>query len=362
MKFQVFGCPSCHQPFQVSETQAGQVVHCPSCTQSVEIPVNTFVEIQPMAAGQPVCSCPICKRQFGITPDMLGQTVGCPHCQASVLVESPISPPEILQAPAIITDSTAGRNKTRTRQRWKSRTQPGDSKDAFAPGAEKSEPATTSDSRLPLAPVRRSDGLKPARSEPAVSGVLKPISENRNREDIDPPSRKPGSKSASKKRGDDPIEPRKKDGRGSPETARVPGALSSTPIKPGVPHVASPEAELDQADRSVPEVKPDEESDQPETTDQPGSIDHWLPPRFDVLDPSRMRLKTGKGQFQVILPDGNGGMKQIDQRLVRVEHEGTQVALVAMTEKEKKRRRLIQNIVAIVIGIIIMAIAFSLLV
>ena len=74
-----------------------------------------------------------------------------------------------------------------------------------------------------------------------------------------------------------------------------------------------------------------------------------------------MRLSTGKDQFKVFLPDGKGGTQQVDQRLVRVEHEGEQVSLVAMTENEKRRRRLIQNIVAIVIGIIIMAIAFQLL-
>jgi hypothetical protein len=47
--------------------------------------------------------------------------------------------------------------------------------------------------------------------------------------------------------------------------------------------------------------------------------------------------------------------------VVRVEHGGMRVSLVAMTQAEKRRRKLIQNIIAIVIGIIVLAVAFTLL-
>ena len=128
--------------------------------------------------------------------------------------------------------------------------------------------------------------------------------------------------------------------------------------------VVESKTENDQPDETEQQhIEPaaDEPRQEAEFQNQTDSIDHLLPPRFEVLDPARMHLNTGKHEFKVLLPDGKGGTQQVDQRVMRVEHEGEQVALVAMSQKEKQRRRLIQNIIAVVIGIIIMAIAFSIL-
>ena len=69
----------------------------------------------------------------------------------------------------------------------------------------------------------------------------------------------------------------------------------------------------------------------------------------------------GTEKFKVVLPDGQGGVAQMDNRVLRVKHEGKQVSLVSLTPEQQARQRLIQNIVAILIGIVIMAIAFTLL-
>ena len=82
-----------------------------------------------------------------------------------------------------------------------------------------------------------------------------------------------------------------------------------------------------------------------------------LPPKFDVLDPARM----GTEKFKVVLPDGEGGTAQMDNRVLRVKHGGKQVSLVSMTPEERAKQRLIQNIVVILIGIALMAIAFTIL-
>jgi hypothetical protein len=74
-----------------------------------------------------------------------------------------------------------------------------------------------------------------------------------------------------------------------------------------------------------------------------------------------MALKTSRNEFKVLLPDGKGGMAEFDERIVRVEYEGERVALVKMTPEQKARRRLIQNIIAIIIGIGMMAFAFWML-
>lgn len=98
-----------------------------------------------------------------------------------------------------------------------------------------------------------------------------------------------------------------------------------------------------------------------EPIDPRPSIAHLLPPLFEALDPTQLGSQSGADAFKVMLPDGEGGTKQVDQRIVRVEHGGLQVSLVAMTQAEKRRRKLIQNIIAIVIGIIVLAVAFTLL-
>lgn len=74
-----------------------------------------------------------------------------------------------------------------------------------------------------------------------------------------------------------------------------------------------------------------------------------------------MGVGRGNENFKVILPDGQGGMAQVDNRVLRVKHGQREVSLVSMTPKEKARKRLIQNIITIAIGIVVLAIAFAIL-
>ena len=91
------------------------------------------------------------------------------------------------------------------------------------------------------------------------------------------------------------------------------------------------------------------------------SIAHLLPPVFDVLDPTRMAVGKGKENFKVFLPDGKGGTAQIDNRILRVKHGEKEVSLVSLNDKQRARQRLVQNVIAIVIGIVVIALAFTLL-
>jgi hypothetical protein len=154
--------------------------------------------------------------------------------------------------------------------------------------------------------------------------------------------------------------------------------VESAATPPPKPNKASPPVHVDQKPATPPVEKAGQnvavasamgtQDDEPATnveidddTNRPEPIDHLLPPRFDVLDPSQMRVKAGKAEFKVLLPDGKGGMAQVDQRIIRVEHDGERVSLVAMTPEQKSRRRFIQNIIAIIIGIAIMWLAFTVL-
>ena len=85
-----------------------------------------------------------------------------------------------------------------------------------------------------------------------------------------------------------------------------------------------------------------------------------LPPRFEVSDPTEIEgieLDTNK----VLLPDGQGGMQQLDRRVVQVEHDGQKIPLVALTDRQKIQRRLIIHSTGVGLSIIILILAFWLL-
>ena len=80
-----------------------------------------------------------------------------------------------------------------------------------------------------------------------------------------------------------------------------------------------------------------------------------------MIDPEQLAFRNDKDQHKVLLPDGDGGTAQIDNRVLRVEHGGEQVSLVALTPAQKKQKRLIQNIVVLAIATGILVLVFWLL-
>ncbi len=464
MNFQVFGCPSCEQPFQVSAEQAGQVVQCPSCAQQVEIPQEAFgnPKLTSDASAEPhqVFACPNCRGQFGITPEMLGQQVGCPHCQSSILIETPEPDLESLP-PQIITDRPIIKTKSRKKPAPKSASpDPEALKDLFAPGFKaKSKPAKPElpNAKAEKAPPVVSGSPKTATQPGSPKKPVQPGSPKKRIQPSSPSSDKGQGTAKDKQRWRSPKKRSTKTKPPATETpASQPAARRPDAVPPNVEKAGSPKTPAPPADPKTKQPKPqrpvelsehpDEfpvnrasatrtdiaiagvveivesqmptaeqparktekpiaqvdvspvppvqnrqvESAEPDASDkagdenveenviaaqvvapvisepevdedQPEPIDHLLPPRFDVLDPTQMAIKSSKNQFKVLLPDGKGGMAEVDQRIVRVEHEGERVSLVKMTPEQKARRRLIQNIIAIIIGIAMMGFAFWML-
>ena len=96
------------------------------------------------------------------------------------------------------------------------------------------------------------------------------------------------------------------------------------------------------------DVTPEPEPTLPQPVSfQPQPIDHWLPPRFAIPDPVRFPTRRGG---EVLLPDGSGGLHQANSRLVTIMHNGQEYQLIAMTPAQRQRRKLIHNIIALVIG------------
>jgi hypothetical protein len=79
-------------------------------------------------------------------------------------------------------------------------------------------------------------------------------------------------------------------------------------------------------------------------------IDHLLPPKFSAPDPARVRVRSEAGS-KVILPTADGGVQTVDNRLVTIEYQGQKYTVVAMSPEEKRRRKIIANILSLIIAI-----------
>ncbi len=353
MKLQALGCPSCQQPFQVAETQAGQVVACPSCAQPIEIPADTFAQPEPVEQAQQIHTCSNCTGQFGVTPDMFGQAVGCPHCQAPVEIglnggenSAVPQPPEL--------DFEIKSKKTR----WKSSSKVKSTKAKYRKKFSKIKPIETGGDadESPVVVRRRNDPeVSPDKNlSPPKSAGKNDGSEAIGSSDLIPPKKKRVAKthSVDLNRSEPPAQDYL-----DKNVSTVADTVTNERLEAELDGLATV-AQVHSA--SVPvDTSPVVAVLEKEETR--AAIDHLLPPRFDVLDPSRLKMSREESEFKVLLPDGDGGTKQVDNRVVRVSHAGEQVSLVASSDKEKSRRRMIQNIIAILIGVVILAGAFWLL-
>ena len=151
-----------------------------------------------------------------------------------------------------------------------------------------------------------------------------------------------------------PIVPKLRTAEPSPTSQELAGAQA--PSSPKVPT---------SADQQPPQQPPQHQTTADTDTAKPDSrrsIAHLLPPVFDVFDPERVGVAKDGDNFKVFLPDGKGGTAQIDNRILRVKHGEKEISLVSMSDKQRAKKRLIQNVIAILIGIAVIALAITILV
>ncbi len=354
MKLQALGCPSCQQPFQVAETQAGQVVACPSCAQAIEIPVDAFAEPKNVEPSQQVHTCDHCSGQFGVTPEMFGQAVGCPHCQAAVEIGFSGSEKNDVPPPPV-PDFNIKSKKTR----WKSSSKVKSSKAKYRKKVSKIKPIEgideTGDPSVKMKRRNKPDSSPVKDDSRAAKKYAKSdVSEKVGSSDLVPPKKKRVAKTHSVvlSRNDPPPQEYL-----DKNVSAVADTVTNERLDAELDGLATDvQARSASAVVDASSVVPVLEKEKTRV-----SISHLLPPRFDVLDPSRLKMSREESEFKVLLPDGDGGTTQVDNRVVRVSHAGEQVSLVASSDKEKSRRRLIQNVIAILIGVLVLAGAFWLL-
>ena len=227
MNTQVFGCPKCQKPFQVSEEFAGQAVQCPSCATAVEIPASAFDQassppVQPQPPAQPepqeVFACPACSGQFGITKQMYGMTVGCPHCQTSIAIKPPETEPDPETiAPKIVTTPPTSKRR-RKKKGGVAQPKAGSSPDLFAPGFkdkkgktpnQSSTKAKKSEAQQTATPAPKQK--KPATEKPPIEKDQQTAKPKRDPRFRDGPKRKSAKppKQVQKEAAKQPLPPKK---------------------------------------------------------------------------------------------------------------------------------------------------------
>lgn len=88
-----------------------------------------------------------------------------------------------------------------------------------------------------------------------------------------------------------------------------------------------------------------------------------LPPKFYSSDPTIIRQRKGSRGEQpfVLLPDATGGFQRVNNTVIRIQHDGETIVLAAPDPKRVKQRRMIVNLLTLVICLAILYFAFQML-
>lgn len=350
MTASVCECPLCRATFQVTPEMAGTAVQCPACARPLQLParINAGASQVFQATRIDVCSCPQCGQGFGFTTQMLGTIVACPHCSSSfrlsttgqlekekdgkvIAAGNPTQPPEPAPPPL------PARDKDRNPD-WRPAS-PSPGKAGHRLTGSTSPPGDPS----PAPPLVRLDKPRPAK----VPGELGEI-----RIELPKPAA-PGEK---------PTRPT------SPAIVEKTGTPGGKPVKPPLPVPGSKEKSDSPATRPG---KPPTDLLLPpgfagNGTDSaavppliPADAARLLPPNFYSSDPTIIRQRKNRSESVfVLLPDAAGGFQRVNNTLIRIQHQGETVILAAPDPAKVRRRRLVVNLLTLVVCLAILYLTF----
>ena len=275
--------------------------------------------------------CQHCREPFGVTKEMFGSTVACPHCQKpnklNPTSKSHQSPPKSSPEPPGSPKSPSGRG---TPER-------------------KEIPAEVSND---LIPPKRSKDKKPATDRPATPPQFNPT----------PPPVGKDEQGQSPPAKANPTEPPLPPGS-SPD--RDPPAFK---VKSKSKKSKSKKIEL------APVVDTVEKTDSDKSVETPSKVEDGngavpalsreeviktlLPPKFLVGGrAARRSASTG----MVLVPDSEGGYREVEDTVARVTHGGREIQLRTYTKQELSRRRQIFQIAVFVFCLLVLLFVFYLL-
>lgn len=328
-------CPLCQATFQVTPEMAGTAVQCPGCARAIQLPdkLESGGRKVYQAIRIDVCTCPNCQQGFGYTTQMLGTSVACPHCTASfrlrvdgTLVKegaaapsgSPLSGPSKDQPPSQASSAPASIPKPQKRERFR----PVQDKTSGTPTPRPVKPEKPSGSGL--SDFNLEVGEKSSRPlETALPQIR--------------------------------IENGEQSERTAEQTRSAKPKPSSSPALPPVTKVTSPSV-AEKTSEQPPTFQSAPVAKEPEGAE-------LLPPKFYSSDPTIIRQRRGSRSEQpfVLLPDATGGFQRVNNTVIRIQHEGETIVLAAPDPKRVKQRRMIVNLLTLVICLAILYFAFQML-
>ena len=84
-----------------------------------------------------------------------------------------------------------------------------------------------------------------------------------------------------------------------------------------------------------------------------------LPPKFLADDPELVHHShSRKGQQKILLPDGSGGVQSVENNIVRIEHKGQIVELIALSPQQRQKRQRLTNFIAVLLGALFLILFF----
>ena len=322
-------CPHCSTALKISPEMRGTAVQCPDCKGKMLVPELTPVPSTLVVSGGEVLSrtCPGCENPFGVTKEMLGTRVLCPHCGFAVELLRPDSP--VIKNPSLL-DANIEQETVDVRERFRGYRPP-----KQQPGQ---VPLKHSQTPRPIQPLK---GVRPFDSSPPKPEPIPEIS----------------PKSAEAIAADAPAEP--------------PRILLNSPSVRS--KALDPQETLEiEVDRISNNSQQDADSDDLALRElaRPSSsvvheldVSHLLPPKFHTNDPSMIRVRKSRfDESFVLLPDSAGGFQRVNNTIIRVEHDGEMITLCTPDKQQRIRRRLLINVVALIVCVTILYVAFRLLI
>ena len=245
-----------------------------------------------------VFGCPDCEQPFQVDSSQAGQQVRCPGCSAVVQI------PEALGAPPQPPEPPATQEVP----------------EAFAcPACESAFGVLSSMYGTSIACPHCGQAVAIERAPPSPAPVIdvnKSRSPNDAHGSVAPPQEK-------KKRP-----PQSED---SSDTAAQPPVAADQPA----------------AESNLAPVE-----EEPVAVFEPQNVDHLLPPRFATLDPAFF-YRRGNSTDQVLLPQADGGVQAVSNRIVTVVHNGQEYQLIS-SPRYRRNLDIIVNAVLILIAAVLM--------
>ena len=85
------------------------------------------------------------------------------------------------------------------------------------------------------------------------------------------------------------------------------------------------------------------------------NVDHLLPPRFATLDPAFF-YRRGNSTDQVLLPQADGGVQAVSNRIVTVVHNGQEYQLVSSPRYRRNLDIIVNSFLILIAAVLIAAI------